>query len=268
VEGAAGPDRATAVDRPRLAVVIPARDEAATVGDIVRRARRHSDLVIVIDDGSADATAAVAEASGACVLLLSPNRGKGRALAAGLAAARARGATVLVTLDADGEHEPEEIPKLVARLRDADVALGCRDAYRSVVRRGLNAVALFWFRLLDPSIRDTICGFRAFRADVAPVLESDAGGFVYEHDVLLRAIAGRLRLVSVPITTRPRTRTHVSARDTWRAAAHFGGWVLPRLGDLPIPGWRKALLALGCGVAVALSGRAAGIDAIGSRRDH
>ena len=232
--------------------VIPAHDEAAAIEDVVRRAARHVDRVLVVDDGSRDDTGARAAAGGATVLRLDPNRGKGAALVHGLEAAVALGAALVVTLDADGEHDPDEIPAFVAALDAHDVALGYRHVYRSGARRALNALALFWFRVLDPSIRDTICGFRAFRATALPVVHNSAGGFVYEHEVILRAVAAGLRLTSVPITTTPSETSHVTAREMLRANNHFDRWVLRELGALPVAAWRKPLLAAGCVAGLAL----------------
>lgn len=232
--------------------VIPAHDEAQTIGDVVRRASVHVDEVIVVDDGSRDTTASVAETEGAVVVRLSPNRGKGAALIAGLDAARAAGATRVVTLDADGEHNPDEIPRLLAGLAGADVVLGWRKVYRSGARRALNGLALFWFRVLDPSIRDTICGFRAFRVEALSAVHNDAGGFAYEHEVILKAVAAGLRLCSVEVSTVPNALSHVTPREVLRANNHFDRWVLRELGALPIPLWRKGLLALGCSAGLAL----------------
>jgi len=243
------------VTGPTVAVV-PAHDEAGTIEDVVRRAARHVDLVLVVDDGSRDDTGALARAAGAEVLRLEPNQGKGAALVRGLEAACARGAARVITLDADGEHDPDEIPAFVAALDQHDVALGYRHVYRSGARRALNGLALFWFRALDPSIRDTICGFRGFRAGALPAVQNSAGGFVYEHEVILRAVRAGLRITSVPITTTPSTTSHVTPREMLRANNHFDRWVLRELGALPLPAWRKSLLAVGC-----VAGLAVGVPA-------
>lgn len=237
---------------PRTVAVIPAHDESATVEDVVRRAARHVDRVLLIDDGSTDDTGARAAAAGATVLRLDPNRGKGAALVHGLEAARAAGAERIVTLDADGEHDPDQIPAFLAALDDHDVAIGFREVYRSGARRALNALALFWFRVLDPSIRDTICGFRGFRAEALAAVHNTAGGFVYEHEVLLRAVAAGLRMTSVPVATTPSASSHVTPREMLRANNHFDRWVLGALSTLPLPAWRKSLLAVGCAAGLAL----------------
>src|SRR4051794_33508154 len=96
-----------------VVAVIPAHEEAPRIGPVVAAARRHV-AVIVVDDGSSDATAAAAEAAGAEVIRQSPNQGKGAALRTGFRRALERGADAVVTLDGDGQHDPGEIPRLLA----------------------------------------------------------------------------------------------------------------------------------------------------------
>lgn len=237
---------------PDAVAVVPAHNESAHVAGVVRGAARHLDAVMVIDDGSTDDTARLATEAGADVHSLSPNRGKGGALLYGLEKACASGARVVVTLDADGEHDPDDIPALVAALEDADVALGYREVYRSRARRLLNGLSLFWFRLLDPAIRDTICGFRAFRAEVLPELQNDAGGFAYEHEAVLRAVLHGRKIAAVKVWTSPSETSHVTPVEILRVNNHFDRWVLRHLGALPIPRWRRALLAVGCVAGLAL----------------
>ncbi|MFO0552295.1 MAG: glycosyltransferase family 2 protein [Polyangiaceae bacterium] len=242
----------------RAIAVIPAHDEASTIADVVRETLRYVDEVIVVDDGSSDATAALAEDAGASVSRLVPNRGKGGALSHGIGLALAKHPFAVVTLDADGEHDPSDIPRLLAALERADVALGVRHVYRSGARRWMNELALFWFKLLSPAIEDTICGLRAFRADKLPLLENAYGGFVYEHEVLIRAVMANLELAAVPIRTAPIATSHVTLREALRANNHFDRRVLGALPSLPIPLWRRALLGAGCvaGLAVGLPAEA------------
>ena len=226
--------------------VIPAHDEAGTIAQVVAATRAHVSLVLVVDDGSSDDTATLAEAAGARVARLVPNRGKGAALVHGIELALAEKPWAIVTLDADGEHDPADVPPMLAALEHADLVLGVRNTYRSGLRRVMNGLALFWFRLLSPSIEDTICGLRAFRADKLPLLQNTFGGFVYEHEVLIRAVIHRLEIRAVPIRTVPTTRSHVTLREAVRANNHFDRRVLSSLGQLPLPLWRRVVLALGC----------------------
>jgi glycosyltransferase involved in cell wall biosynthesis len=230
----------------RSVAVIPAHDEQETVASVVERARRHVDVVLVVDDGSRDSTADRAHEAGAEILQLRPNRGKGGALRAGLARAVELGAEIVITLDADGEHDPDQLPKFLEAIENADVVLGARQVYRSGTRRALNQLALFWFQLLDPNIQDTICGYRAFRTAILPKLESAADGFAYEQEVVLLAVAAGLRLATVGITTDPRERSHVTSAEMVKANNRFDRWVLAHLGTLQVKPWRKALLAAGC----------------------
>jgi glycosyltransferase involved in cell wall biosynthesis len=231
---------------------MPAHDEEETIGDVVARTRKFVDRVLVVDDGSRDRTGDRAREAGATVVRLDPNRGKGYALDRGIGDALDAGATSVVTIDADGEHVPEEIPRLLDALRDADVVLGARNTFRTPARRVLNGFARFWFRLLDPAIEDTICGFRAFRSEALPQLRGAAPGFAYEHEVILRALASRLRIASVPVEIRSRARTHVDVREIFVTQNAFGRNVLARLEHLPIAPWRKAVLAVGCSIGLAI----------------
>src|SRR5262249_43978484 len=116
--------------RPNVVVVIPARDEEATIGDVVRAVPRPPvDHVVVVDNGSTDATSARAMAGGA-VVVHEPRRGYGAACLRGLEAARAAGAEVVCLMDADGSDAPEQLARLLALLErgDADVILGIRDS--------------------------------------------------------------------------------------------------------------------------------------------
>ena len=95
-------------------------------------------------------------------------------------------------------------------------------------------------------------GFRAFRASVLPTVHNQAGGFVYEHEVLLRAVQARLKLAAVPVRTQVSTRSHVTPAEILRANNHFDRWVLLALPGLPISLWRKLALALGCAAGLCL----------------
>lgn len=226
--------------------VIPAHDEAATIAAVVSATLKHVSVVLVVDDGSSDDTAALAQAAGARVERLTPNRGKGAALVHGIELALREQPWAVVTLDADGEHDPDDLPPMLAALENADLVLGVRNTYRSGLRRFMNALALFWFRMLSPAIEDTICGLRAFRAAKLPLLQNTFGGFVYEHEVLIRAVIHQLEIRAVPIRTTPTTRSHVTMREAVRANNHFDRRVLGALGRLPLPLWRRVVLAVGC----------------------
>ncbi|USZ69751.1 glycosyltransferase family 2 protein (plasmid) [Halorussus salilacus] len=165
---------------------IPAYNEEDTVGSVVERARPHVDEVVVVDDGSTDETVAAAERAGATVVEHGTNRGYGATLQTAFEAADDRNADALVTLDGDGQHDPEDIPKLLARQRetDANVVVGSRfrgDANAHVPR--YRRFGLFVINVLTNLsmgafpfrswVSDTQSGFRAFDARAIESLAGD-----------------------------------------------------------------------------------------------
>ncbi|MGB4468070.1 MAG: glycosyltransferase family 2 protein [Azovibrio sp.] len=153
---------------PVLSVVLPARNEAAAVGATVAAIRRlyPEAEVIVVDDGSSDATGQVAEAAGARVVTHPCSKGNGAAIKTG---ARAAKGAVMVFMDADGQHDPADIPRLLAKLDEGyDMVVGARDraSQASLGRRFANA---FYNRLASYMtghlVQDLTSGLRAVRAD-------------------------------------------------------------------------------------------------------
>ena len=194
----------------RLATVIPAFNEGATIGAVVAgvRAVCPTAAVFVVDDASTDETAARAAAAGAHgVLRVSPRAGKGAALRAGFAAALAEGAELVATLDADGQHDPADLPRLLAAGRAAPdglimgdrLAPGSGDRIPGLRLGAIRAadVVLRW--LARTAIRDSQCGFRVYPATLLRALPLSREGFVLETEVLLGATRLGYRLVSVPV---------------------------------------------------------------------
>src|SRR5438094_884818 len=171
-------------------VVVPAHDEATTVGDVVRRARIHAP-VIVVDDGSTDGTAEAAVAAGAAVRRHARRLGKAQALRTGVVAARARGATHVVTLDADGQHDPDDVSTLLAATAPRTLVVGARrtgDGALPAGRAEAIVVAGFFvnwasgLRLAGPP-----SGFRVYPVAIFDEVPARRGGFVFETEVLLAA---------------------------------------------------------------------------------
>lgn len=177
-------------------IVIPAHNEAATIADIVHRTRRQAEAVIVVDDGSSDDTAALAEAAGAYLLRQTVNQGKGVALWLGMQEALAQGADAVITLDADGQHYPEDIPKLLAtaQRQPGRLIIAARLERRERapgLRRFANGMADFWISwAAGYPIRDTQSGFRLYPATFLHRIDAPEGerrGFAFESALLIQA---------------------------------------------------------------------------------
>src|SRR3989338_2133740 len=152
-------------------LVIPAYNESRTLSEVVENCKKLVGEVIVVDDGSIDDTAYHAKRNGVTVLSHLVNRGYGAALKTGIIAALQRGADIVVTIDADGQHEPQEIQKIIEPLRNgkADIAIGNRFAPASkregmsLFRRILiNAGNVLTWILYGVWLSDTQSGFRAY----------------------------------------------------------------------------------------------------------
>ncbi len=202
---------APAPDRPRVIALIPAHDEAPRIAAVVRGTAAHLP-VLVVDDGSTDGTAAVAREAGADVLELRPNAGKGAALRAGFRHALAGGCDAVVTLDADGQHDPAEIPALLAALAaprapgsaPPDLVVGKRDFRRMPpVRRVANVLggrAFSW--AVGEHVPDNQSGYRLVgRRLMEASLTSDERGFQFEVEMLATCLARGWLIAWVPVRT-------------------------------------------------------------------
>jgi glycosyltransferase involved in cell wall biosynthesis len=213
-----------------VAVVIPAYQAVDTIADVVSRTQRavQAATVYVVDDGSTDGTGDQGRGPGVVVLVHPRNRGKGAALATGIGAALEGGAAVIVTLDADGQHPPEEIPRLVAPVArgDADLVLGARARSGAMPwgRRCANWLsAALASRIGGLAVPDAQTGFRALSRHIAEVIRPAEQAYDFEAAFLLAALARGCPVRSVPVPTlyggRP---SHFGYWvDTWRLARIF-----------------------------------------------
>lgn len=190
--------------------ILPAYNEEISIGSMVLHAKQHADRVIVVDDGSSDRTAEVAELAGAEVIRHPFNKGKGAALRTGFEKASTNGSNVIVTMDADGQHDPEEIPKLVAPIfsGEADVVNGSRymngngkstPFYRRIGQNVLDRATNLNTGL---HITDTQSGFRAFSKNALPAFRFRQSDFGIESEMLADAANAGLRIKEVEIGVR------------------------------------------------------------------
>ncbi|MBV8401580.1 MAG: glycosyltransferase family 2 protein [Acetobacteraceae bacterium] len=191
-------------------IVIPAFNEARTIGSIVDACHKFADGTIVVDDGSCDSTAEISAAHKAVVLRNPGNLGKGASLWRGMEAALARGADRVVTLDGDGQHRPEHAVELLACSQELPdrIVIGSRKASSTAAPRArfiANRVADFWVSwAARHPVEDSQSGFRVYPAEVLRALAGRpprSKGFAFESEILIRAGELGVRTVSVAIPT-------------------------------------------------------------------
>jgi glycosyltransferase involved in cell wall biosynthesis len=207
----------------RIVAVVPAYDEEDAIAAVVDELKAFDPEidVVVVDDGSADGTAAAAAAAGAAVVRLPFNLGIGAAVQTGFRYALEQGYDVAVRLDGDGQHDPAELPKLLAPLErgEADVVTGSRfreeeDGYRPPLARRLG---ITWFaRLVSllsrQRVTDTTSGFQALNRSGIALFARDYPSDYPEVEATVLVLKHRLRLVEVPV--RMREREHGSSSIT------------------------------------------------------
>lgn len=193
-----------------LAIVIPAHNEGARLKSVLHAIPQRLSgieriLTIVVDDGSSDDTASVAAEPGVLVLRHVVNLGAGAALRTGSEAAIELGADIVVHMDADGQHSPEDLPRLIQPLLDGGVAAtGVRRFRRPMPwlfifgNRFLAVVTRIFFAVDNP---DTQCAYRAFKAGAWPSLRWQSSDYAFASEMLVRAHRGGIQWTLVPIET-------------------------------------------------------------------
>ncbi|MFD5582666.1 MULTISPECIES: glycosyltransferase family 2 protein [unclassified Streptomyces] len=220
------------IDGKRVLIIMPAWNEADGVADVIKEV--HATLpgadVLVVDDGSADETAAVARAAGATVLKLPYNLGVGGAMRAGYKYAHDREYDVAIQVDADGQHDPRNVPELLARLdAGADLVMGARFAGTGEYqargpRRWAMLVLAFWLsRMARTRLTDVTSGFRASNRDLIDVF---ARWYPVEYlgdtvESTIAVIRAGYRVEQVPVAMRPRT-TGTPSQSPLKATLYLG----------------------------------------------
>jgi len=203
------------------AALVPAYRCEATVAEVVRGLRRHVDTVLVVDDGSGDATGVRAAEAGARVLTRAVNGGKGTAVRDGLADLLSGPVTHVAFVDADGQHAPEELPALLAAARDgADFVIGSR-----LKSRGEMPGKNYWAntigdkvlsRMTGLPVEDGQSGYRLIAAGLLRGLPLTARRYAIENEILIKTAPRVRRLAVVPVRTIYGSRSHYRPfRDTW-----------------------------------------------------
>jgi glycosyltransferase involved in cell wall biosynthesis len=198
------------------AAVIPCLNEGMTIASLVLEVRQQLPLVLVVDDGSVDRTAAAAAGAGAVVVSHEANLGKGAAIRTGLSAARRRGLAWAITMDGDGQHKPADIPRFLDCAGQTSAALVVGDRMhdarampwlrRSVNRWMSNRLSIRAGRPL----RDTQCGFRLLNLEAWAALPLTTEHFEVESETLLAFLAAGRHVEFVPVQVVGRgPRSHI-----------------------------------------------------------
>ena len=182
--------------KPKVSVVIPAYNEAKSIGKVIANCKAFCDEIIVVDDGSTDDTAKIAKNSGAVVIRNEKNLGVTKATQNGFEATQG---DIIVTMDADGQHDPSDIPKLTKPLAEgkAEVALGVRSEIPHRSERIINALTN-----LSVKCSDAGTGFRAVKADLAKKMKLH--GTCLCGTFVLEAHKRGARIAEIPVQAKPR----------------------------------------------------------------
>lgn len=245
-------------DTAGIVAVIPAHNESRFIGSVVLKARQCANVVVVVDDGSTDTTAEIADLAGAIVIRHDRNQGKGAALNTGLARARTLAPSVVVLLDGDGQHLPEEMDRVLEPILSgrADIVVGSRylDGRSRVpwprvfghwifnsLTNGASGVAL----------TDSQSGYRAFSPRALEEISFRSNGFSVESEMQFIASEHRLRMVEVPITVeyadRPKRSVVSHGLLVVNGFMRFVGQYRPLL-FFGLPGLLVFMVGLGLGV--------------------
>jgi len=188
------------MDRHRVAIVIPALNEAGSIAGVIEAAGRYG-LPIVVDDGSVDSTAELAKAAGALVVSHKNNLGYDAALNSGFKRAAELGSEIIVTVDADGQHDPSLIRKFVEAIdAGADVVVGIRSC-----RQRLAENIFAWYTRVSFGINDPLCGMKAYRRIVYDALgHFDSCGSI-GTELMIFAAKHKYRISQIKFEVRERS---------------------------------------------------------------
>lgn len=185
--------------------IIPAYQEQERIRSVVQNTLQYIQIVVVIDDGSTDETAREAAAAGAIVIKHAKNLGKGEALNTGFAYALKQKFDYIITMDADGQHDPADIPRFIETFRRMGypVLVGNRmaDPRGMPQIRKLTNRFMSWYlsRQMGQNVSDTQCGYRLYAGSVLPFLAAKSSRYAAESETLLQVASKKLKIGNVPI---------------------------------------------------------------------
>ena len=193
----------------KILVCIPAFNEAKAVSQIIMKAKKYAEGIIVYDDGSTDDTFEVAKSAGATVIRNPKNNGYGVAIRSLFQAAREQNADIMITIDSDGQHDPDQIPQLIEPIlkQGFDLVIGSRflnDNNKEKVPRfrsfGIKTITKLTQAASYHGITDSQSGFRAYNKNALSKINLFEDGMAVSTEILLRASEKKLSTTEVPIT--------------------------------------------------------------------
>jgi len=185
-------------------VVIPAYNESKNISNVLKKAKRYAQNIVVVDDSSKDNTYNLAKKEGVIVLSHIVNLGKGAALKTGCDFAIKKGAKILVAMDADAQHDPNEIPNFLNALKGNDVVLGYRRFHKKmplIFRFGNLFISKTTKFLYGLNLRDTQCGYRSFTSDAYTKMRWDALDYSMESEMIANIGKYKFRYTEIPVPT-------------------------------------------------------------------
>jgi glycosyltransferase involved in cell wall biosynthesis len=229
----------------KVLAAIPCYNEELTIGSVVLKARRHVDAVLVVDDGSSDATTEIAKEAGAQVIRHERNRGYGGALRSCFEYAKEHDVDIMVILDGDGQHDPAYIPEFINALTtsNSDIVIGSRFLEKNNTipkwrAAGMKVLDISTRFAGDITITDSQSGYRAYSKkaiNTIKIANSDMGA---GSEILMQLQDTNLKVVEIPITV----RYDIASTSTKNSVSHgFGvlGSIIRLIGE------RRPLLFIG-----------------------
>jgi glycosyltransferase involved in cell wall biosynthesis len=244
-------------EKRHVVACIPAYNEERNIAKVIIQTKKHVDKIVVCDDGSEDMTAEIAENLGAIVLKHATNMGKGAALKTALEYVKQLNSDIIVALDADGQHDPDDIPKLLKPIIEgkADFVIGSRYVEGSKTETPLyRRIGLKIVNWLSGKgkVRDTQSGFRAYPSKIVDLLlQCESKGFGIESEQLTLALKNQLKIIEVPVTMKYKDLEKTSKRNPIRHGGELIGIALRLIVEerplllLGAPGIVLCLIAIG-----------------------
>jgi glycosyltransferase involved in cell wall biosynthesis len=188
----------------KVFAVIPVYNEEKRIKDVIKKTKKYADKVIVVDDGSCDKTYETSRNENIIVLKHVINMGKGFALRTGCEKATREGADVIVAIDGDGQHKPEDIPRLVKALKDKDIVFTYRPLnenmplLKKIGNYIINKSSSLFFGI---RLRDTQSGFKAFTKEAYKKIKWNSDRYNVESEMVMKTGKNKLKYQEIPIKT-------------------------------------------------------------------